>query len=80
MKLMAHVGADGRIQGLVLTQDGGTVEMLVPKPEVQVCEIEDHGIEDDALESGALEKFIREHTVEVTGARGKLTKGTRNVG
>jgi hypothetical protein len=48
--------------------------MLIPKAGVQVCEIEDHGLKDDALESGALEKFMREHTVEVTASRGKLTK------
>ena len=77
MKLMAHIGADGHIQGLVVMQDTGAVGMMVPKPEVQVCEIEDPGLGADALESGALEKFIREHKVEVTGARGKLTKGTR---
>jgi len=74
MKLTAHVGEDGRIHGLVAMQDNGTVGMLTPKPGVQVCEIEDHGLKDDAVESGALEKFMREHMVDVTAARGKVTK------
>jgi hypothetical protein len=77
MKLMAHVGEDGRIQGLVVMQDTGTVGMLVPQAGIQVCEIEDHGLKDDALESGALEKFMREHSVEVSAARGKVTKRTQ---
>jgi hypothetical protein len=72
MKLIAHVGEDGRIQGLIAMQDTGTVGMLIPKAGVQVCEVEDHGLKDDGLES--LEKFMREHTVEVTASRGKLTK------
>lgn len=68
------------MQGLVIMQDTGTVGMLVPKPDVQVCEIEDHGLKDDAFESGALEKFMREHRIEVRGARGKLTKRTQSPG
>ena len=51
-----------------------------PKPEVQVCEIEDHGLEADALESGALERFIREHAIEVRGAHGRQTKMTQSAG
>jgi len=76
MKLMAHVGEDGRIRGLIAMQDTGPVGMLIPKAGIQVCEIEDHGLKDDALESGALEKFMQENTTEVRAARGKLTKRT----
>jgi len=74
VKLIAHVGQDGRIKGLIAMQDTGTAGMLIPTAGVQVCEIEDHDLKDDALESGALEKFMREQTVDVTAARGKLTK------
>ena len=74
MKLMAHVAENGGIQGLIVMQDTGTVGMLIPRAGVQVCEIEDHNLKDDALESGALEKYFREHTIEVTTARGRVTR------
>jgi len=74
MKLYAHVGLDGGIEGLVAAPEGKISAGLMPSPELQVCEIQNHGIKGDAVELDKLEKLLETNTVEVTRAKGKLVR------
>ena len=74
MRLIAHVGADGRIRGVVATPEGKRSAMLMPAPGEQVCEIEGHDIKSETVDLADLSKLLEEHTVMVTAARGKLVR------
>ncbi|HVG07944.1 MAG TPA: hypothetical protein VNM67_09575 [Thermoanaerobaculia bacterium] len=74
MKLIAHINADGQIQGLVATPEGKRSSVLVPPAGVNVCEIEDHGLKGDTVDLDELAKLVETHTVHFTPARGKLVR------
>lgn len=74
MKLYAHVGPNGDIQGLVTAPDGEDIVMLTPEPGVRVYEIQDHGIKGDTPDIEQLEKLIKSHKVDATPARAKLVR------
>ena len=74
MKLYAHVGLNGTIHGLISVPEGQITAMLVPAPGVEVCEIQDHGIKGEAVELEKLEMLLKENTVSVTPAKGKLVR------
>lgn len=73
MKLYAHVGLNGAIQGLITVPEGLTA-MLIPMQGGEVCEIQDHGIKGEAVDLKKLEKLFKENTVSVTPAKGKLVR------
>ena len=73
MKVIAHVGTDGRIQGLITVPEGlRHLEMVAP-PGLQVCELVDHGL-DDKANLDALIKLVERYTVTITRAQGKLIR------
>jgi hypothetical protein len=72
MRLFAHVTENGDIQGLVALEGGVTNAMLTPAPGTQVCEIDDHGFAGEAAGPEALSRFIEEHKVDLTQARGRF--------
>lgn len=74
MKLYAHVGLNGSIEGLVVAPEGKISAGLMPGPGLQVCEIQNHGIKGDSLELDKLEKLLETNTVAVTPAQGKLVR------
>ena len=72
MKLYAHVGPDGSIEGLVAGPEGEHFAGIVPSPGTQVCEIQNHGLKGDSAELDQLAKLLDTHAVAVTPAYGKL--------
>jgi hypothetical protein len=72
MKLHAHVGLHGRIEGLIAAPDGELGAGLIADPTLQVCEIRNHGLKGDLIELDALEKLLESHRVKVTPAQGQL--------
>ena len=74
MKLYAHVGLDGSIEGLVAVPEGKVSAGLMQSPELQVCEIQNHSIKGETVELDKLEKLLETNTVEVTPAKGKLVR------
>ncbi len=74
MKIYAHLGSDGSIEGLVSVPDGKVSAGLIQSDGLQVCEIRNHGIKDDNEELDKLEKLLDAHRVEVTPAIGKLVR------
>lgn len=74
MRLYAHVGLNGDIQGLVAVPEGEHIAMLIPEPGIQVYEIQDHGIKGNTVEDGQLEKLLKSHTVDITPAKAKLVR------
>ena len=74
MKLYAHVGVDGNIEGLVAVPEGTVSAGLMSSPEYQVCEIQNHDIKGKTVDLDKLEKLLATSTVEVTPAQGKLIR------
>lgn len=74
MKLYAHIGLDGSIEGLVAVPEGQVSAGLMPSPGIQVCEIQNHDIKGDTVELDKLEKLLEKNTLEVTPAQGKLVR------
>lgn len=74
MKLYAHVRLDGGIEGLVVAPEGKISAGLMPSAELQVCEIENHGIKGDDVELDKVEKLLETHSVDVTPTKGKLVR------
>jgi len=74
MKLYAHVGLNGSIEGLVVAPEGEVSAGLMLSPELQVCEIQNHDIKDETVELDKLEKLLATNTVEITPAKGKLIR------
>ena len=74
MKLYAHVGRDGNIEGLIAGPEGEPIPMLTPSPGVQVREIQEHGITGHTVELDQLEKLLETSTVAMTPAYGKLVR------
>ena len=71
MKLYAHVGLDGEIQGLITVPDEKLTAMLVPSPGAQVYEIQNHGLKSETpIED--VEKLLKSHTVDVTSPKTSL--------
>jgi hypothetical protein len=74
MKLYAHVGVDGNIEGLVAVPEGKVSAELMSSPELQVCEVQNHDIKGKTVDLDKLEKLLATSTVEVTPAQGKLIR------
>jgi len=74
MKLYAHVELDGSIHGLIALPEGEVTAMLTPDQGVTVCEIKDHGIKGEEINLNELEHLLKENSVEITPAKGKLVR------
>ena len=77
MKLIAHVNADGKIQGLIATPAGIEGPVLLAAPGIQVCEIHKHGLKGKKVNPEELNKLIQTHSVKVTPARGELVRRSK---
>lgn len=74
MKIYAHVGPGGGIEGLVSVPQGRLSAGLIQDPAFQICEIIDHNLKAEDADLETLQKMLETHRVEVTPATGKLVR------
>lgn len=72
MKLFAHLGPDGRVEGMVAAPEGNVGAGLTAGPAMTVCEIQDHGFKDMDLDQ--LNHLLETATVTFTPAQGRLQR------
>lgn len=77
MKLYAHVGLSGNIQGLIAVPDGEMKAMLLPTQAVEVYEIPDHGMDTKSFDLNKFEDLLNSNIVQAEPAKGKLVRSKK---
>ena len=75
MRLLAHVRADGSIEGLLAMPAGDVTAGLLPDdPGVQVHEIEEHELKGERVDAEALARLHDQFKVEVTSSKAAFVR------